>query len=235
MLKRLPIAVVGAGFAPKLFEWSFKGVDYITSSIIQVGKDQIMAAVNNHPLISGFGWMDMIAIILFDLAFVRQMYPLFMDIASRYFKLLSLGALSPLAVSCWVFDEHRGWFDTWLDSIKRIMFMFLYWAIFLTIMGVLIVGIGGTITFKGLVIRLLIIIGCVQTMLNPPSMIKRYVERGDSLYDLIKDLKETVTLEKIKDQKEVKFIKKQATSDKAKKKYLDGYVAWHMFKNWFKK
>jgi hypothetical protein len=207
LIRRLPFAVVGAGLAPKAFEWAFKGLDWVTSSIIQVGKDQVMAAVNNHPIITGFGWMDMVAIILFDLAFVRQMYPLFMDMAGRYFKLLSLGALSPLAISCWIFDEHRGWFDAWLDSIKRIMFMFLYWAIFLTVMGVLIVGIGGTTTFKGLFIRLLIIIGCVQTMLNPPSIMKRYINGETDFYDMVKETKDLVTLKTLRNKKEVKFMK----------------------------
>jgi hypothetical protein len=91
--------------------------------------------------------------------------------------------------------------------------MFLYWAIFLTVMGVLIVGIGGTTTFKGLFIRLLIIIGCVQTMLNPPSIMKRYINGETDFHDMVKETKDLVTLKNMRNKKEVKFMKGYLTTE----------------------
>jgi hypothetical protein len=102
-------------------------------------------------------------------------------------------------------------------------------------MGVLIVGIGGTETFKGLVIRLLIIIGCVQTMLNPPSFVKKYTDKGDSLYDMIKETKDLIQFKDYGKEKEVKLVSEINNSKPVKKAKFEGYVLWQIIKNKFKK
>jgi hypothetical protein len=69
LLKRLPIAVIGSGLAPKAFELVFGCLDKFTSSIIQVGRDQILSATT-HANILDFGWLDGAALIGFDIAFI---------------------------------------------------------------------------------------------------------------------------------------------------------------------
>jgi hypothetical protein len=234
LLRRLPVAVIGAGLAPKAFEMVFTLLDKFTSTIIHAGRDQIMMATT-HVDITNFGWLDGLAIIGFDIAFLVKMYPLFLQLASRYFNLLSLGALTPLALSAWVYDEHRGWYEEWLDSLKAIILSMIWYAFFLTIMGVLIVGIGGVTTFKGLFIKLLIIIGCINTMTNPPHILRKYTDSGKDVSDMLKQFKDTITLQNVRQSKSYKFVKKQATSETTKKSVFEGYVLWQIIKNKFKK
>lgn len=175
--KRLPFVILGAGIAPMAFYWSFNLINQFTSAIIEIGKHQMSDGLQSFEF-TEYTLLDVFMFLGFDIALIGMMIPIFLQNFRRWFDLLALGALTPVALSCWMFKGHEHHFKNWWDHIKRCSLVQLVYAVFLVIIGSLMFGAKVPATEMDMMIKMGIVIGGLWRMSSPPNIIRRYLDTG---------------------------------------------------------
>lgn len=188
IMQRYAIAVTASGFAPFLFEKIFSLLNLLSQSILKIGSLGIQPSnIGDYMQFTG---LNTIILILFDLAVLAMMIPVFLQNGRRWFDILSLSMITPLALSAWVFDDYKHLFSTWKNSLKRLASVQLIYAVFLAIMTIFIFGTRYITSGDGLIIKMLIIVGGLWRMLNPPSIVSS-ADNGTDIIGMGKDIKKT--------------------------------------------
>ncbi len=226
IIKRFPMALLVSGFSPIVFE---KGLGYLNSasnSIIEAGRTIIATNLYGTGKLT-LSLIDAFALLAFDIMIIVMLFPLIMNIARRWFDILALGTLTPIATICWVFEDHKGYFDKWWDSIKKLSLMQLYYATFITIMGILILGVHNSDTFDSLIVKIGIVIGGLWRMIHPPHEFKKHVDTSGDVRDILKQTKDKITLKKerenikgVTDNLRIKNIKENTKKIEGKNNYV---------------
>jgi hypothetical protein len=163
-----------------------------------------------------------------------MLIPICLQAARRWWDLLVLCAISPLALSSWCFDRHRHYFDKWLDSVKTHGLSQLVYAVYILLMGIIIFSTqaiqGGFIT---LVIKVLLVVAGLNRLAHPPHFIKRMTDNGSDIFDeydktkkTFSDVYNTLTMKNlrpvqfIKDKLTIKKEKTQSLRKKHKRRYV---------------
>lgn len=238
LLTRLPLAIIAAGFAPLAFDKVFYVLNKITSAIVTAGHAQMKMETYS---IADFGLstMDAITLLGFDIVLVGALLPITLTIGRRWFDLLALGGLTPVALTTWVFKEYEHYHSIWWHTLKRLSLVQLYYAVFITFIGLLIMGAHAT-TIHGLVAKLLVIAGGLWRMAVPPAIVKRHMDNGammDTMYrqtaDVLtfKPLKRTISSMQLPPSKKSKVpVARTHRQAKVKREKLRRKIV-----NWFKK
>jgi uncharacterized MAPEG superfamily protein len=176
IMKRYGLAVVATGFAPFLFKQSFALINWITTSITKIGVAGIKSEGSmSYMKMSG---IDTAILIGFDIMLLALLFPVLKQNARRFFDLTFLSVITPLALSCYVFDDYKYLFSKWWNRIKHLATIQLVFALFICIIGLIIFGIPAT-TGSGFLIKVLCIIGGFTRLANPPTLIKQRIDTGD--------------------------------------------------------
>lgn len=210
IMKRFPVAVMTTGFTPFLFEQSFKFINRLTKGINQIGGATLDG--DTFASLVSVGEIDTIILLLFDVTLLGLLIPIFLQQGKRWWSLFCLSAISPLALTAWVFDRHKHLFDQWWNSIKRISVVQIVYSVFIVLIGVFIYG-TRFLSPEMLLIKLLIVIGSLQTLANPPQIVKSYSRGDGDVTDMYSGYKKTaqgiyntITL---KNFRPAQFIRKQ--------------------------
>jgi hypothetical protein len=220
IIKRWAIVAGVSGFLPFAFETSF---DYLNKLSNAITKISIFNGTNDNGFISNqtISWFDTGIVILFDLASIALLIPVCFQAGKRWWDLMCLACISPLALSTWVFDRHRHYFNLWWSKVKSLSLVQLVYSVFILLMGIFIFstqGIqGGLFT---LIIKLLIVAGGLLRLLNPPNFVTRMTGDKSDVFDQYDEgkntLKETWDILTFKNFRPTQFLKKRA-EDKMKK------------------
>ncbi|WJV20718.1 hypothetical protein QU593_09910 [Rossellomorea marisflavi] len=177
ILKRLPIAIGIAGITPFLFEKGFKLLNKLT-----IGITKIAGGVFDPNFLKGIanaGVVDALGLLAFDIALIIYTAPLIIQNARRWWDLFVLSCVSPFALTAFVFDRHRHLFDTWINAVKRKATVQLIYATFISLLGIFLFS-TRLIAPEMWIIKLILIIGCLSRLGNPPNIVKSYL-RGETL------------------------------------------------------
>ncbi|MED1863259.1 hypothetical protein P4V41_07305 [Fictibacillus nanhaiensis] len=176
ILKRYGVAVVGTGFAPFLFKQSFALINWATESITKIGSAGIRSeGMMSYEKLSGF---DTTVLLGFDVMLIALVVPIIFQNARRFFDLTFLTVMTPLALSCYVFDDYKYLFSKWWHRIKHLASIQLVFATFISIMGLIIFGIPAT-SGSSFLVKLLIIAGGFFRLANAPTLVKQRIDIGD--------------------------------------------------------
>ncbi|MBG9689517.1 hypothetical protein ABD91_01105 [Lysinibacillus sphaericus] len=178
--KRIPLVVLGSAIAPSAFYYMFKGLNKLTDIIIDFGKFQMekgmsQLSVNDISLLQMFGFIG------FDIALITMLIPILLQNFRRWFDLLALGVMTPLALACWVFASQEHWFIMWREHIKKCALVQVVYAVFLLLIGTLLFGTKITNNSWDVLIQLGIVIGGLWRMNTPPNFLSRYTDRGEDI------------------------------------------------------
>ncbi|PKR82876.1 hypothetical protein [Heyndrickxia camelliae] len=210
------MVVAGAGFAPFFFEKSFQFINQLTKGITQVGGN----IVSGDTFAKSFslGSIDVFGLLLFDVVLLALLIKVLLQNALRWWDLFTLCAISPLALTSWIFDRHSHLFRQWWSSIKRLGVVQLVYATFVLLIGVFLVG-TRFVSPDNYFLRLLVIIGSLMRLANPPQFILSYT-RGHDINDSFNNLKrrgkgifDTLTLKNVTPYR---FIKNHLANIKAR-------------------
>jgi hypothetical protein len=177
ILKRIPIAVGVAGLSPFLFEKGFKMLNKLT-----IGITKLSGGVFDPNFLKGIanaGFIDSLGLLAFDIALVILAVPLIMQNARRWWDLFVLCCISPLALSAYIFDRHRHLYESWITAIKKKATVQLVYATFISLLGLFIFS-TRLISPEMWAIKLLLVLGSLNSLANPPSLVKSYM-RGENL------------------------------------------------------
>jgi hypothetical protein len=200
---RWSIAAIISGASPFLFEKTFAFLNMVSKAITQIGGSEIRSAdVMNQLKLSGF---DTIALIGFDLIILALMIPLILQNGRRFWDLMCLAAITPLAMSAWVFPKHKHKFDLWWSNVKKLSLIQLVYSTFICLMGIFIFGTRNVVDGGGMFLRSIIVIGGLYRMVSPPQIVKQMMDQGGDIEDMgssmwktAKSVYDTVTLKNVK-------------------------------------
>jgi hypothetical protein len=234
IIKRWAIVAGVSGFLPFAFESGFNFLNKLTDAISKIGT---VNGGNINGFINGetVGFFDTLILILFDLSAIALLIPVCLQAGKRWFDLMCLAAISPLALSSWVFDRHKHYFFTWWNRVKSLSLVQLVYAVFILIMGIFIFSTqsihGGIFT---LIIKLLIVIGGLIRMNNPPRFVSSKTGDKSDIFDeydkgknSIKDIYNTVTFKNFrptqffKNKQEKKLAQLSKLRNQHKRRFVD--------------
>lgn len=164
---------------------------------------------------------DVIIMLIFDGMLIGVLIPILLQCGRRYWDLLCLAAISPLAMTAFLFDRHKHHYNNWLNQIKKLSTVQLVYATFIMLMGVFIYGTrfitGDFMTI--LIPKALIVLGCLYRLANPPQFIKSMTDSGDDIVDMgsgvVKTMKNTYDTVTLKKFKPLTMIKKNIANKKS--------------------
>lgn len=187
VLKRLPIATAGAGFAPFLFVSVFNVLNKITHAITEIGRSEI---VGTEVTVYDWTGLNLFAILGFDIVLIGLIFPIFLHNGVRFFNLMSLGVMTPFALSAWIFDSYRHYFSKWWKNVKHYSLIQLTYAIFICIIGLFIFGTRNIAPTdpQTLILKLCVVCGGLFQLSHPPSFVLSAGDHGKNTWDVGKDL-----------------------------------------------
>jgi hypothetical protein len=189
---RLPLVILGSGLAPIGFESAFSLINKFTDLIIGIARAQMNAGIQSMEF-NKLSFIEVLGFIGFDIAMIGMMIPIFLQNFRRWFDLLALGAMTPIALSCWMFKSYEHYFRSWWEHLKKCALVQLVYAVFLLLIGGLMFGAKPPENEGELLIKMGIMIGGLWRMSNPPNMLKRYLDTGTDIRGMWKGAGESVT------------------------------------------
>jgi hypothetical protein len=177
ILKRIPIAIGVAGVTPFLFQEGFKMINKLS-----IGITKITGGVFNENFlreVANVGFVDALGLLAFDIVLIALIIPLIIQNARRWWDLFCLCLISPLALTTYIFDRHKHLFASWLEAIKKKATVQLVYATFISLLGLFIFS-TRFISPEQWAIKLLIVLGSLSRLSNPPQIVKSYL-RGENL------------------------------------------------------
>lgn len=177
IVKRYFGVVCVTGFVPFLFEQGFTLLNKLTQAITKIG-----SAVNPTVLLKDslpVPALDTLILFSFDIVLFAMLIPILLQNGRRWWDLMCLAVVAPLAGTAYVFDRHRHYFDTWWSTVKKLSLVQLVYAVFITLIGIFIFGTRDMVSGWGLIIKLLIVAGGLWRMLNPPRIVTSLTSGGD--------------------------------------------------------
>lgn len=194
VIKRLSLVIVGMGFAPFILEKTFTVVNYISKLITKLGYSGMIVTGDNIPASTTSGF-DVLALIGFDILLIGTLIPVLLQNARRFFDLFVLSAITPLALSTWVFTNTQDYFSMWAKAIKDICTVQLIYATFICFIGLFMFLTKSMTGGWEMLFRILIVAGGFWRMSTPPRFVKNMMNRSqDSIGDVSKAFKTMFTL-----------------------------------------
>ncbi|WEG18529.1 hypothetical protein PQ478_08605 [Alkalihalophilus pseudofirmus] len=196
LVKRLGVVVAAMGFAPFVLEKVFTSVNMLSKLIAKLGATGMsIGEIVPASTSSGF---DVLALILFDILLIGTLIPVALQNGRRWFDLFVLSALTPVALSAWIFSDTRKYFTLWLRSIQTLCTVQLVYASFITFIGLLIFLTRSATGGMEMVFRLLIVAGGLYRMANPPAFVQRMLDSNQgNIFDVLKGFKTMFSLKSL--------------------------------------
>lgn len=169
---KLPLAILGAGCAPTLFIKGFTVLNWISASIGNMGASTMKVTADTSEL--SLIWLDVLGLLLFDVAMIAYLIPILLQNGRRFFDLLCLNILTPFALSAWAFNRHRNLHSQWWNAVKSLSLVQVIHSLFICLLGVLIFATPNTLTGGALIFKIVMIIGGLWRMSNPPRILSQY-------------------------------------------------------------
>lgn len=169
---------------PTLFKAYFKGLNFVSHKLMEMNTGIMEVA----KMTDSFGVVDTLVLLGFDIMLISTVIPLLLSNGKRFFDLLVLGVVSPVAIACWIFDSKKHFFNQWWSNVKQLSLVQVYHSFFLLIIGLFLFGTAFPLTFTGGVIKILVVLGAFQRMANPPKLISKHMDYGkENAVDLVKN------------------------------------------------
>ncbi len=190
-LKKLPLALGVSASTPFLFSTGLKTLNKFTKLIIELSSDTMITHNASIFAISlAFEPINVLMMLAFLIITVVLCVPMVLLHARRWFNLMMLGLLTPLAMGASLFDATHGYYQMWLRSIKNSAIAQLGYAVFVSILGLLMFGTPNPTTVTGVFSKSLLLLGGIHCMAFPPNFIRRFDDNGSGFYKMSKQLKE---------------------------------------------
>jgi hypothetical protein len=197
--KRFFLAITASGFSPFLFTSAFQIINMVTKGIASLGQSEIsrfelFSSYNEHlPLAFALPTtaLDTFLLLAFDAIVVALLIPIVLQTGRRFWDLLCLSSMSPLALTAWVFDDYKHYTRIWWKNVKQLSMTQVVYASFICIMGIFMYSTRGMTEGAGLLLKLVTIIGGLHRIANPPQFVKERMDQGQNIFGMYGSMKKS--------------------------------------------
>lgn len=170
---------------PFLWKTAFKCLNWVSDCLIKMGADNMKGVT----MTGHWAALDVVTMIAFDIILIGTIIPVLWQNGRRFFDLIVLGVITPLALTAWIFDDYKHLFNQWWSQVKHLSLVQVYHAVFLLVLGLFIFGTPTPKTFTGLITKILVVIGGFARMVSPPRIIAKHLDNGKGLDEIGNDAK----------------------------------------------
>lgn len=186
--RRFLVALSVSSFSPTLLRHSVEGVNTLSKTILSIGHSFFNS-------VHGTTGMEMFAASPdFSLTLVTALLvctfgvfciPIILQSGRRFFEMITLGSLTPLAMAAWVFPETKSYHNQWWNKLKQLFLTQVYYALYVIILGLILFSTPHPTTMEGYWTKLLVMIGGALSMLDVPSIVSTKVDRGRDVGSMV--------------------------------------------------
>lgn len=193
ILQRFPLVLATVGFAPMLITQSMKLLGKLTSFIQTIGIALIETKneISISPTSFINGTTETVIYGAFVVLFAYTIIPILLQHGRRYFTLLTLTMLTPLAMLGYMFKSLKHWHSRWWNGLKSTFLSQLYFTGFVSILNIVMFGFSPT-DIQGLFSHLLIVLGGIHMFAHPPAFVSQYITGGRDVVSSYKQMKSTI-------------------------------------------
>lgn len=179
ILSRLPFALTISYFAPMLFTKGAHYLNKLTHSIINLSYSEL----SRYTDFNLFGFMNTMVMTIFVFGFLITSIPILLNHGKRWFNLIALLIITPLAMTAYLFDSLRTYYNMWLSKLQSLVVSQIAYAIYITILALIMalpMEWSGMIVdpMKVLYTKLLVVIGGLWQMAFPPKFVRMEASDG---------------------------------------------------------
>lgn len=196
-----------SSIAPTILKKGFQLLNWASDQIISLNSSTITSAMSEAVI--GF---DMFVLLIFNIVMLGLSVPILLKNARRFWDILTLGIMSPLAGVAWIFKPYNHLFKQWWSNLKEKSLFQLVYAFYLLIIGLFIYGVPTPPTMEGQLIKLLMVIGGFFRLVDPPAFVQKHLGSNSGIDDLGKEIKQKVKKVKGGYDKGIGFTKKSIKS-----------------------
>jgi len=174
MVWRLVIVMIGIGFLPTGLDAATHIINRVTLTIGKFGFAQItgkpdVSTLNNAVITKGFTDIDVFGLAIFDALLLWNAVPLLFQAGRRWVDMAILGVVSPLALSCFVFEDTKHYGRTWWNGVKKIGVEQIWQVSLLAFLLLLMFGSKQITGPADVFVKVLLLIGGLSRMKQPPT------------------------------------------------------------------
>lgn len=126
------------------------------------------------------GGIDILASVIFFVLLLIYMFQILLYYGRRWFDIIVMAVISPLAFMSSIFDSTRHYFQKWLTHTTQLYMVQVVHAVYLTVIGLIVLA-PATITGIDVgFIRILLLIGALWRMSKPPAFVQSMSGSPDS-------------------------------------------------------
>jgi hypothetical protein len=175
---RIFLSILGISFLPIGLQTATYILNRVTLAIGKFGFSE-MVSVGDISTLGGFiqtyahQEFDVFAMLIFDIMLLWQAIPLMFQAGQRWVNMAALGAVGPLALSTFIFDDTKKYGHMWWNSIKRLGLVQIWQVSFFSFLLLLMFGAKEITSTSDIFVKVLMLIGGLQSLKNPPSFVMR--------------------------------------------------------------
>lgn len=154
----------------------FKLLNYLSDLIIGIGSHTM-----KNPIMDSLTAFDVFVLLVFSVALIVIAIPTLLKNARRFFDILLLILVSPLALVGYIFEPYNHLYKQWWENLKRLSLVQTVYAFFLLIIGLLIYGLPTPDDVWGALFKFLIVLGGFFRLMNPPQFVQKYLDPGEGI------------------------------------------------------
>ncbi|GEN35931.1 hypothetical protein ADA01nite_33910 [Aneurinibacillus danicus] len=178
MVWRLVLVMIGIGFLPMGLDTITRLINRVTLAIGKFGFSQVTSTpdvsyLNNAVITQGFSDIDVFSMAIFDALLLWNAIPLLFQAGRRWVDMTILGVVSPLALSCFVFEDTKHYGRTWWNGVKKIGVEQIWQVSLLAFLLLLMFGSKQITGPADVFVKFLLLIGGLSRMKQPPSFMPR--------------------------------------------------------------
>lgn len=194
------IALIGAGLTMPAVIWLIKCSNMAVQMVLYMGETYFNGSSDLGSLLRDFsasGVGNFFASILFMIVFLYFIVHALFKVGIRWFDLLMNMVGSPFAWASYVTNGTAKHLASWMAGTGKLILINLVYAFYVSVISVVIMGPGPVESFGGWVARMLLLVGGLYRLANPPAWIQSMDAQG-TLSPMLKRLLKMTALGKLR-------------------------------------
>lgn len=175
------VAIVGAGLTMPVVIWLITVTNKFVQVILVLGETYFNGASDLGNMLRDFsasGAGNFLASLLFMIAFFYFIAHALFKVGIRWFDLLMNVIGSPFAWAAYVTDGTSKHLFNWMSSTGRLIIVNVMYAFYVVVISVVIMAPGPVESFGGWLARMLLLVGGLYRLANPPAWIQSMDAQG---------------------------------------------------------
>lgn len=196
------LSLIGAGLTMPAVVWFVTCANIAVQMVLTLGETYFNGTNDLGSVMKDFsasGAVNFLASLLFMIAFMYFIVHALFKVGRRWFDLLMNMVASPFAWSAYVTDGTTKYLSGWMSSTGKLILINVVYAFYVVVISTIVMAPGDIESMGGWLARMLLILGGLWRLSNPPSWLQSMdVSGGRGLMPQLKSIRDMATFGKLR-------------------------------------